>query len=188
MRFFFCVGKGYLRDSLLIRICYRDFLLLFSFGDGDILIFAGFRNLCFTFLYLIGNFDSTQLFLFFDVGLCFVQSLAFSFLTQVDDVVGSVADITDIDVHQIQTELAKFRVDVVFYFRQEFITVGVQLFDSHVCNHQTHLTVYYIRNQVLFVIHCQSQHTFGSILHHFRVCADSYGDGSGYVHTDILGR
>ena len=101
LRFFFCVGKGYLRDSLLIRIRYRDFLLLLGFGDGDILVFAGFRNLCFTFLYLIGNFDSTQLFLFFDVGLCFVQSLAFSFLTQVDDVVGSVADITDVDVHQI---------------------------------------------------------------------------------------
>ena len=48
-------------------------------------------------------------------------------VSEVDDVVGCVADITDIDIHQVKTELPEFRIDVLTHFGQELIAVGVQL-------------------------------------------------------------
>ena len=186
LRFFLCVGNRYLGNSVLVCIGNRYLLQFLGFCNGDILVFAGFCNLRFTFLDLSRDFDSTEFFLFFDISLCFVLGLALGFLTQVHDVVGSIADITDVDIHQIQTEFAEFRVDIVFYFRKEFIAVGVQFFDCHVGYDQTHLTVNDICNQILFVVHGQSQHTFGGVLHDFGIGADSNSDCSRNIYTDIL--
>ena len=131
----------------------RNLLQLLRLSNGDILVFACFGNFRFTFLYLVGNLDGTQFLLFFYICLSLIQRLTFSFLTQVDNIIGSITDITDIDVHQIQTEFTEFRIDVVLYFGKEFVTVGVQLFNRHIGNNQTHLAVYNIRNQILLIIY-----------------------------------
>ena len=126
-------------------------------GQLSVLVAVGFRYFGGTFFLLFRNLDGTQFLLFFNVSQGFVLGFRFGFFSQIDDIIGFIADIADVDVHQVKTEFLQFGVDVLAAVLKECITITVQLFDGHVGNDQMHLSVNNVFNQFLLCFDIQSQ-------------------------------
>ena len=89
-------------------------------------------NACLALLYLVRNLYRTEFLLLLNVSLSLVLRLRFCLLTEVDDIVGGVADVADVDVHQIQTELAQLGVDIILHLGEELVAVGVEFLDIYI--------------------------------------------------------
>ena len=182
------VCERHLRHTLLVGLRNGYLLLLACGGDSHLLVLASLGNACFTLLNLVRNLYRTELLLLLNVSLSLVLRLRFCLLTEVDDIVGGVADVADVDVHQIQTELAQLGVDIILHLGEELVAVGVEFLNGHVGDDETHLSVNDVGDEVLLVVHRESEHTLSGVLHHFGVGADGNGDGRGHVYADVLRR
>ena len=147
------IGESHLRDAFLVGLRHGYLLLLACGSDSHFLVFAGLGNACLALPYLVRNLYRTELLLLLNVSLSLVLRLRLRLLTEIDDVVGCIAYVADVDVHQIQTELAQFGVDVVLHLGEELVAVGVQLLDGHIGDDETHLSVNHVGDEVLLVVH-----------------------------------
>ena len=156
------------------------FVLAFN-GDG-----AGVRHLdgLVLFRFRFADFPAARFFRHFDGGV--IDGARSGFLAQGVDVAGSVLDVRDIGVDEMEAHFVQFHVHAFRDALDEFFAVGVDFLNGHGGNHHAHLPHDDFRGQVADFFPGTAQQARSGVLHDFRKGGDAHDEGGGYIHAYVL--
>ncbi len=149
--------------------------LRFGFRHADTLLHFGVRFA-----------DRTFFVLFRDGDLRIVDGFCRRLFSERGYVTRFVGNIGHVYVDQTQTDLFEFAFHVAGNRFEEFIAVGVDLFDVHGGDDETELTEDNVARQIGYLRERKHSEPLRGILHDRRIGGDPDGEDAGYVDTDIL--
>ena len=166
-------GFGFLLSPVSIGVGHSDLgpvLSLYGCSHG-----AGNLDPLFTFS--LGLTDLAIPFLLGNLHLRLVDGACGRFFTERVDIAGFIGNVLDIDVDQPDTDLAQLDLNPVGDVLDQLVTVGVDLFDRHGGDHNTHLAEDNVLGQLLNVIEREPQEALSSVLHYTAFRGDTHGKG-----------
>ena len=115
-----------------------------------------------------------------------IDSAGSGLLAKGGDIAGSIADIGDIGIDEVEAHLVQLHIHTAGDTLDEFFAVGVDFLDGEGSDHHTHLAHDDFGGEVADILAGAAQQAAGGILHDFRLGADAHNEGGRHIHTDIL--